>query len=61
MTSRQAKYDTEEDVIQTSLRLPLKVHTELKVIAAKKGKSFNLLLEEIVLSFLKKYSKKKSI
>ena len=58
MTPRQSKRDSKEKILQTSVRLQEKVHTELKVIAAKEGKSLNLLLEEIVMSYLKQHSGK---
>ena len=56
MEFRQSNFDPNEIVIQTSVRLPEKVHTELKVIAAKDGISLNLLLEKIVKDYIKGYS-----
>jgi len=59
MIARQSKWDTDEPILQTSIRLPEKVHTELKIIAAKEGKSLNLLLEEIVIDFIQHHPSKK--
>jgi len=63
MIARQSQFDPDDTIIQTSIRLPEKMHTELKIVAAKEGKSFNLLLENIIGEYLKSYSdsaKKKS-
>lgn len=59
MIARQSQWKPKETIIQTSVRLPEKVHTDLKVIAAKEGKSLNLLLEEIVMSYIAKFGKGK--
>jgi len=53
MIARQRQWKPTEKIIQTSIRLPEKVHTELKIIAVKEKISLNLLLEEIVMSYLK--------
>jgi predicted HicB family RNase H-like nuclease len=58
MTARQSQRDAKEKTVQTSIRLPESVRRELKVIAAREDKSLNLLLEEIVTSYLKKQSPK---
>ena len=58
MTARQSQRDAKEKIVQTSIRLPESVRRELKVMAAKEDKSLNLLLEEIVTSYLKKQSPK---
>ena len=58
MIARQSQFNPKETIIQTSVRLSEKVHTELKIIAAKEGRSFNLLLEEIVIDYIKNYSAK---
>ena len=58
MIARQSQFDPKETIIQTSVRLPEKLHTELKIIAAKEGRSFNLLLEEIVTDYINNYSSK---
>lgn len=54
MTAQQSKRNTKEKTIQVSVRVPESTRTELKIIAAKEGKSLNLLLEEIVIGYLKK-------
>lgn len=58
MTARQSQRDAKEKTVQTSIRLPESVRRELKIMAAKEDKSLNLLLEEIVTSYLKKQSPK---
>ena len=58
MKSRQSNFSPDETTIQTSVRLESSVHTDLKVIAAKEGISFNLLLEKIVKDYIKTHGKK---
>ena len=57
MKSRQSNFSPDETTIQTSVRLESKVHTDLKVIAAKEGISFNLLLEKIVKEYIRNHGK----
>ena len=58
MTAKQSQRDAKEKTVQTSIRLPESVRRDLKIMAAKEDKSLNLLLEEIVTSYLKKQSPK---
>ena len=58
MIAKQSKRDTEEITVQISLRVPESVRKELKLISVKEDKSLNLLLEEIVTSYLNNYKHK---
>ncbi len=55
MITRQSKRDTEENTAQITIRVPESVRKQLKLISVKEDKSMNLLLEEIVASYLKNY------
>lgn len=55
MNAQQSKRDTKENTVLISFRASQSLRKELKIIAAKEDKSLNLLLEEIVLSFVKKH------
>jgi len=58
MNAQQSKRDTKENTVLISFRASQSLRKELKIIAAKEDKSLNLLLEEIIQTFVKKYSKK---
>jgi len=57
MAAKQSKRE-DTNYIQTGFRISEETHTSLKVIAAKQGKSLNLLLEEIVNKFISSYQNK---
>ena len=52
--AKQSKRDTGEKITQIMVRVPDSVRKELKTIAHEEDKSLNLLLEEIIASYLKK-------
>jgi predicted HicB family RNase H-like nuclease len=58
MIAQQSKRDTKENIVQVSVRFPESIRTKLKIMAAKEGKSLNLLLEEIIFDHIKNYTKK---
>ena len=58
MIARQSKRDMKEQTVQISIRVPESVRRELKYISVKEDKSLNLLVEEIVISYIKKYTGK---
>lgn len=58
MIAKQSQRDTKEKTVQISIRVPESVRRELKLASVREDKSLNLLLEEIVTSYLKKQSPK---
>lgn len=58
MIAKQSKRDTKEPTVQISIRVPESVRKQLKLISVEEDKSLNLLLEEIVFSYIEKYSDK---
>ncbi len=58
MIAKQSQRDTKEKTVQISIRVPESVRRGLKLASAREDKSLNLLLEEIVTSYLKKHSSK---
>lgn len=53
--AKQSKRDASEKNTQLMVRVPESIRIELKIIAAQEDKSLNLLLEEIIVGYLKKY------
>jgi len=58
MIAKQSQRDTKEKTVQISIRVPESVRRGLKLASVREDKSLNLLLEEIVTSYLKKHSPK---
>ena len=58
MIAKQSQRDAKEKTVQISIRVPESVRRELKLASVREDKSLNLLLEEIVTSYLKKQSPK---
>lgn len=58
MIAKQSQRDAKEKTVQISIRVPESVRRELKLASVREDKSLNLLLEEIVTSYLKKQSSK---
>jgi len=58
MNTQQSKRDTKEKTVLIAFRGGQSLRKELKIIAAKEDKSLNLLLEEIIQNFVKKYKTK---
>jgi len=58
MNAQQSKRDTKENTVLIAFRGSQSLRKELKIIAAKEDKSLNLLLEEIIQNFVKKYKTK---
>lgn len=58
MAIQQSKRSAKEKITTTSLRLPEKKLLEIKMIALKEQKSMNVLVEEIITSYLDSHKKK---
>lgn len=59
MIAKQSKRDTKEKTVMVTVRVPESLRKELKVISAREDKSLNLLIEEIIVSYIKSYKPKK--